>query len=96
MIRSADHGQIFLDYLIGHHRFYLDISLSQNRVLLPIKRSLKNELSANWFLTKRNPIIRKWFSRISGFGLQILNVPIPMIIFEPLLNSVSSINLFIA
>ena len=94
MIRSADHGQIFLDYLIGHHRFYLDISLSQNRVLLPIKRSLKNELSANWFLTKRNPIIRKWFSRISEFGL-LLNVPIPMIIFEPLLDSISSISLFI-
>ena len=87
MIKTADHAQIFLDYLIENHRFYLDISLSQ-------KRSLKNELSANWFLTKRNPIIRKWFSRISEFGL-LLNVPIPMIIFEPLLDSISSISLFI-
>ena len=87
MIKTADHAQIFLDYLIENHRFYLDISLSQ-------KRSLKNELSANWFLTKRNPIIRKWFSRISELDL-LLNVPIPMIIFEPLLDSISSISLFI-
>ena len=87
MIRTADHAQIFLDYLIENHRFYLDISLSQ-------KRSLKNELSANWFLTKRNPIIRKWFSRISELDL-LLNVPIPMIIFEPLLDSISSISLFV-
>ena len=87
MIKTADHAQIFLDYLIENHRFYLDISLSQ-------KRSLKNELSANWFLTKRNPIIRKWFLRISELDL-LLNVPIPMIIFEPLLDSISSISLFI-
>ena len=72
MIKTSDHGQIFLDYVIEHHRFYLDISLSQ-------KRPLKNELSANWFLTKRDPKLNKLFS------FNFSNVPIPMTMFEILI-----------
>ena len=76
MIKTSDHGQIFLDYVIEHHRFYLDISLSQ-------KRPLKNELSANWFLTKRDPKLNKLFSKFRG--LHFSNVPIPMTMFEILI-----------
>ena len=73
MIKTSDHGQIFLDYVIEHHRFYLDISFSQNR-------PLKNELSANWFLTKRDPNINELFSEFRG--IEFSKVPIPMIMFD--------------
>ena len=76
MIKTSDHGQIFLDYVIEHHRFYLDISLLA-------KRPLKNELSANWFLTKRDPNINELFSKFRA--LHFSNVPIPMTMFEILI-----------
>ena len=74
MIKTSDHGQMFLDYVIEHHRFYLDISLSQ-------KRPLKNELSANWFLTKRDPNLNKLFSKLRGLYF----LPIAMTMFEILI-----------
>ena len=76
MIKTSDHGQIFLDYVIEHHRLYLDISYSQ-------KKPLTNELSANWFLSKRNPKLNELFSDIRG--LNFLNVPIPMTMFQILI-----------
>jgi hypothetical protein len=76
MIKTSDHGQIFLDYVIEHHRFYLDVSFSQ-------KRPLKNELSVNWFLAKRDPDINILFSEVQG--LQFSNVPIPMTLFQILI-----------
>ena len=76
MIKTSDHGQIFLDYVIEHHRFYMDISLSQNH------QNLKNELLANWFLSKRNPIVNELYSELR---FHFPNVPIPMIMFEILI-----------
>ena len=73
MIKTSEHGQIFLDYVIENHGFYMDISLSE-------RRPLKNELSANWFLSKRNPIINELFSAFSG--LLFSNVPISMTMFQ--------------
>ena len=77
MIKTSDHGQIFLYYVIEHHRFYMDVSFSQ-------KRLLKNELSANWFLTKRDPNINELFSEFSSFQY-CPDVPIPMIMFQILI-----------
>ena len=79
MIKTSDHGQIFLDYVIEHHRLYLDISYSE-------KKPLTNELSANWFLSKRNPKLNELFSDIRG--LNFLNVPIPMTMFQILIDSI--------
>ena len=76
MIKTSDHGQIFLDYVIEHHRFYSDLSFL-------IKRPLKNELSANWFLTKRDPNINKLFAKFRG--LPFSYVPIPMAMFDILI-----------
>ena len=78
MIKTSDHGQMFLDYVIEHHRFYLHIhNISQ-------KRPLKNEISVNWFLTKRDPNINELFSEFSSFQY-CPDVPIPMIMFQILI-----------
>ena len=59
MIKTSDHGQIFLDYVIKQHKFYMGISLSQNR-------SLTNELSANPFLSKPHCLYLDLNGKIPG------------------------------
>ena len=82
MIKTSDHGQIFLDYVIKQHKFYMGISLSQNR-------SLKDGLSTNHFLSKRTPIIKDLCSGFwSLFALHFLQISLPTPMFEMLLNSI--------